>query len=57
MGDAYFIRKHRRAFGVYDDTETLVCFTLYLRGAFEVIRRLGGVAFYDRNTQEGNGHE
>ena len=24
----------------------LVCMTVYLRGAFEVIRRLGGVAVY-----------
>jgi hypothetical protein len=43
---AYCIRKHGRAFAVYDPSGALVCITVYLTGAFEVIRRLGGVAVY-----------
>jgi hypothetical protein len=44
----YVIRKHGRAFVVADPSGTLVCMTVYLRGAFEVIRRLGGVAVYTK---------
>jgi hypothetical protein len=40
------IRKHGRAFAIADPSGTLVCMTVYLRGAFEVIRRLGGRAVY-----------
>jgi hypothetical protein len=40
------IRKHGRAFAIADPSGTLVCMTVYLKGAFEVIRRLGGVAVY-----------
>ena len=42
----YGIRKHGRAFAVYDPAGVLVCVVLYLRGAREVVRRLGGVAVY-----------
>ena len=42
----YVIRKHGRAFAIADPSGTLVCMTVYLKGAFEVIRRLGGVAVY-----------
>jgi hypothetical protein len=44
--NVYVIRKHGRAFAITDPSGTLVCLTVYLRGAFEVIRRLGGVAVY-----------
>jgi hypothetical protein len=40
--NVYVIRKHGRAFAIFDPAGNLVCMTLYLRGAFEVIRRLGG---------------
>ena len=40
------IRKHGRAFAIADPSGTLVGMTVYLTGAFEVIRRLGGVAVY-----------
>jgi len=40
----YAIRKHGRAFAVYDPAGMLVCVVLYLKGAREVVRRLGGVA-------------
>ncbi len=42
----YSIRRHGRSFAIYDSSEVLVCLTVYLGGAFEVVRRLGGVAFY-----------
>jgi hypothetical protein len=42
----YCIRKHGRAFAIYDPTGNLVCVVLYLKGAREVIRRMGGVAVY-----------
>ena len=42
----YCIRKHGRAFAVYDPAGMLVCVVLYLKGAREVVRRLGGVAVY-----------
>jgi hypothetical protein len=42
----YVIRKHGRAFAIADPSGTLVCIAVYLTGAFEVIRRLGGVASY-----------
>ena len=42
----YVIRKHGRAFAIFDPSDELVCITVYLTGAFEVIRRLGGVAVY-----------
>ena len=42
----YCIRKHGRAFAVYDPAGVLGCVVLYLRGAREVVRRLGGVAVY-----------
>jgi hypothetical protein len=42
----YVIRKRGRAFAVADPSGTLVCMTVYLKGAFEVVRRLGGVAVY-----------
>ena len=42
----YCIRKHGRAFAVYDPAGQLVCVVLYLKGAREVVRRLGGVAVY-----------
>ena len=48
----YVIRKHGRAFAVADPSGTLVCLTVYLRGAFEVIRRLGGVAVYAKPVTE-----
>ena len=44
--NVYVIRKHGRAFAIADPSGTLVCLTVYLKGAFEVIRRLGGVAVY-----------
>lgn len=44
--DIYSIRKHGRAFAVYDPVGQLVCIVLYLKGAREVVRRLGGVAVY-----------
>ncbi len=44
----YCIRKHGRAFAVYDPAGILVCEVLYLKGAREVVRRLGGVAVYTR---------
>ncbi len=44
----YCIRKHGRAFAVYDPAGTLVCVVLYLKGAREVVRRLGGVAVYTK---------
>jgi len=43
---AYVIRKHGRAFAVYDPAGILVCLTVYRKGALEVVRRLGGVAVY-----------
>ena len=42
----YCIRKHGRAFAVYDPAGMLVCVVLYLKGAREIVRRLGGVAVY-----------
>ena len=44
----YCIRKHGRAFAIYDPAGQLVCVVLYLKGAREVIRRLGGVAVYTK---------
>ena len=46
--NVYVIRKHGRAFAIADPSGTLVCMTVYLKGAFEVIRRLGGVAVYTK---------
>ena len=46
--DIYCIRKHGRGFAVYDPNGTLVCVVLYLKGAREVVRRLGGVAVYTK---------
>jgi hypothetical protein len=43
---AYTIRRHGRSFAIYDPSDILVCITVYLKGAFEVVRRLGGVACY-----------
>ena len=40
------IRKHGRAFAVYDPSGILVCLVVYLKGAREVVRRLGGAAVY-----------
>jgi hypothetical protein len=42
----YCIRKHGRAFALYDPSGILVCIVLYLKGAREVVRRLGGLAIY-----------
>lgn len=42
----YVIRKHGRAFAIADPAGRLVCITVCLAGAFEMIRRLGGVAVY-----------
>ncbi len=36
--NVYVIRKHRRAFAVYDPSGMLVCVVLYLKGAREVVR-------------------
>jgi hypothetical protein len=44
--DVYYIRKHGRAFAVYDPAGMLVCLVVYLKGAREVVRRLGGLAIY-----------
>ena len=44
--NVYVIRKRGRAFAIFDPAGNLVCMTLYLKGAFEVIRRLGGVTLY-----------
>ena len=44
----YCIRKHGRAFAVYDPTGKLVCIVVYLKGAREVVRRLGGSAVYNK---------
>ncbi len=44
----YYIQKHGRAFAVYDPAGTLVCVVLSLKGAREVVRRLGGVAVYTK---------
>ena len=44
----YCIRKHGRAFAVYDPAGHLVCVVVYLKGAQEVVHRLGGVAIYIR---------
>ena len=54
-GDAgvYCIRKHGRAFAVYDPASMLVCVVLYLKGAREIVRRLGGVAVYSRDDGPG----
>ena len=46
--DIYYIRKHGRGFAVYDPAGMLVCIVLYLKGAREVVRRLGGVAVYTK---------
>lgn len=46
--NAYCIRKHGRAFAIYDPAGVLVCVTVYLKGAREVVRRLGGSAVYVR---------
>ena len=46
--DVYSIRKHGRAFAVYDPAGKLVCVVLYLKGAYEVVRRLGGSAVYNK---------
>ena len=50
--NVYVIHKHGRAFAIADPSGTLVCITVYLRGAFEVIRRLGGVAVYAKPATE-----
>ena len=42
----YHIRKHGRAFAVYDPSGVLVCLVVYLKGACVVVRRLGGSAIY-----------
>ena len=42
----YSIRKHGRAFAIYDPSGILVCVVVYLKGAREVVRRLGGTAIY-----------
>ena len=42
----YCIRKHGRAFAIYDPSGILVCIVVYLKGAREVVRRLGGSAIY-----------
>ena len=42
----YRIRKHGRAFAVHDPAGNLVCIVMYLKGAREVVRRLGGSAIY-----------
>jgi hypothetical protein len=42
----YCIRKRGRAFAVYDPAGMLVCVVLYLKGAREVVCRLGGSAVY-----------
>ena len=34
------IEKHGRAWAVYDEADELVCLTVYLKGALEVVRRL-----------------
>ncbi len=44
----YCIRKYGRAFAVYDPAGVLECVVLNLRGAREVVRRLGGVAVYTK---------
>jgi hypothetical protein len=44
----YCIRKHGRAFAVYDPSGMLVCLVVYLKGAREVVRRLGGSAIYTK---------
>ena len=44
----YCIRKHGRGFAVYDPAGMLVCIVLYLKGARESVRRLGGVAVYSK---------
>jgi len=44
--NVYVIRKHGRAFAVYDPSGMLVCLVVYLKGAREVVRRLGGSAIY-----------
>jgi len=44
----YCIRKHGRAFAVCDPAGMLVCVVLYLKGAREVVRRLGGVVVYSK---------
>ncbi len=46
----YVIRKYGRAFAIFDPGDKLVCITVYLAGAFEVIRRLGGVAVYAKRV-------
>ena len=50
--NVYVIRKHGRAFAIAAPSGKLVCMTVYLRGAFEVIRRLGGVAVYTKPVTE-----
>jgi hypothetical protein len=49
--NVYVIRKHGSGFAICDPGDKLVCITLYLKGAFEVIRRLGGVAAYAKPTK------
>ncbi len=44
----YCIRKHGRAFVVCDPDGQLVCVVLYLKGAREVVRRLGDVVVYTK---------
>jgi hypothetical protein len=44
----YCIRKHGRGFAVYDPAGMLVCIVVYLKGAREMVRRLGGVAAYTK---------
>ena len=39
-------KEHGRAFAIYDPAGLLVCIVVYLKGAREVVRRLGGVAVY-----------
>ena len=51
--DMYFIRQRGRAFAVQDPAGDLVCVAVYLRGAFEVVRRLGGVGVYAREKNVG----
>jgi hypothetical protein len=42
----YLIRKRGRAFAIFDHAGNLLYMTVYLKGPFGVIRRLGGVASY-----------
>ena len=48
----YCIRKHGCAFAIYDPAGMLVCVVMYLKGAREVVRRLGGVAVYAKPAKD-----